>query len=240
MSRILSMSLIVAVVAVVAGCGGSADTPPVDESMSGPLLSCTRGEFDAFPEAPLSDDLLSRDELVELPIGAALDGALPEGGIGGEEASYSTADGFLILEDGVIGSVVDGQVVGSFYLEQDGSTWVLLRWGECWPRRIDGELIAEEWDFAPHPTAASQTLEITILGGMCSGTSIESEIVSIDVQETAETITVTVWTNDPTNDVEGCAGLATSIPATVALEAPVGQREILDGGTFPAAAPTRH
>jgi hypothetical protein len=74
---------------------------------------------------------------------------------------------------------------------------------------------------------------------MCSGTSIESESVSINVHETAETITVTVWTRDPTNDVEGCAGLANLIPATVPLEAPVGQREILDGGTSPAAAPTR-
>jgi hypothetical protein len=120
------------VVVIVAGCGDGADPGPVPgEEVPGPLVSCTRGERDVFPESRLSGDLLSREELVDVAMGAGLAESVPVGGFGPEEGFYSTADGFLILDDSMIGSVIDGRVVGYFYLEQQDSDWVLRSWGEC-------------------------------------------------------------------------------------------------------------
>jgi hypothetical protein len=226
------------VVVIVAGCGsGGADPGTVPgEEVPGPLVSCTRGERDVFPESRLSGDPLSREELVDVAMGAGLAESLPVGGFGPEEGFYSTADGFLILDDSMIGSVIDGRVVGYFYLEQRDSDWVLRSWGECTPRRIDGELVAEEWQLEQVPAPESETLEISVLGGMCAGTDIQTEIVSVDVAETAEAVIVTVWATTPER-VESCAGLGRMIPTDVVLESPVGDRPILDGGMVPAAMP---
>jgi hypothetical protein len=157
-------------------------------------------------------------------------------GLGPEEGYFSTADGFLVLDDGLIGSIDDGRLVGGFHLKQGGSSWVLPTWGGCDPRRIDGDLVAEEWELAEPPTASSQSLHIAVWGGICSGTDLRTEIVSTQVEETGEAVVVTVWTSPRTSE-ENCALLATLIPATVALADPIGDRRILDGGAVPPSEP---
>lgn len=157
-------------------------------------------------------------------------------GVGPEEGYFSTADRFVILDDGLIGSIHDGRLVGILYLERDGSDWVLQSWGGCNPRRIEDDLVAEEWEPADPPTASSQSLEIVVWGGICSGTDLKTEIVSTHVAETGAAVVVTVWTSSPVSE-GNCGLLATLIPATVALADPIGDRQILDGGAVPPTEP---
>lgn len=51
-------------------------------------------------------------------------------------------------------------------------------------------------------------------------------------------MTVTVWATTP-DKADDCAGLGTVVSATVLLESPVGERQILDGGAVPADEPVQ-
>ncbi len=81
---------------LMVGCGDSAGPGQDGPVVSGVLVSCTRGERDAFSEAILDGELLSREELADLPEGAALVEFFATGPGGYEADLFLSVDGFVV------------------------------------------------------------------------------------------------------------------------------------------------
>jgi hypothetical protein len=89
----------------------------------------------------------------------------------------------------------------------------------------------------PAPTADTTTLEILVWEDACSSAAATTGRMSAPVIEYgASTVTITLGVR-PLQGVQTCP-LGRGTPASLRLSQPLGIRTLLDGGTFPPAAPS--
>jgi hypothetical protein len=89
----------------------------------------------------------------------------------------------------------------------------------------------------PAPTADTTTLEILVWEDGCSSAAATTGRMSAPVIEYgASTVTITLGVR-PLQGVQTCP-LGRGTPASLRLSQPLGIRTLLDGGTFPPAAPS--
>ena len=219
--------------------GGVGPARPVDpiEDPAGIWITCsglrlTPLEDGSFPSAPLTADEIE-----------AFDSAVAAVGIEGEFlADYSwTVAARRGAELELFGTPFDSAQTGGTFgqanlnVEQER----LTGWGQC---RLEVEApghgpAAVVFDPAIEPDPTSSTLHLWILERECaSGLPPEGRAIVPLVIETEETITITVL-------VERVAGDAACpmnpwFAITVDLDAPLGERQVLDGGEIPNLALT--
>jgi hypothetical protein len=95
--------------------------------------------------------------------------------------------------------------------------------------------VAGRWYPAQPVDPASTTLPIRVEAGACvepNGTNVTTQIVSVDVTETAESVEIVVWTREK-RFLGMCAGVGIEIDATAVLDAPLNGRTLLDAGCIP-------
>lgn len=120
-------------------------------------------------------------------------------------------------------------------LEQRDGTWAPVGWGQC---RM--EVQAEGWgnarfrlDPAVPPSPGDDRIAVLATEMTCTGGRPPEgrEVRSVVVGETEETISVVILVEPPTGD-QSCPGNP-SFPYEIRLDAPLGDRAILDGSTYP-------
>jgi len=91
------------------------------------------------------------------------------------------------------------------------------------------------WEFDSLGDGAGTDLNLVVNSGGCA--SAEEEDLSALVDETAEEVTVTVLRRSPVQVEFDCVGFvgSVSVPLTVGLAEPLGDRLLFDGGQYPAA-----
>ena len=254
---------IMALVAAVSGCSSPDQAPATAElhqpepavaaAVAAPTprqVTCGSRE-DAFEQAVLKQPGLSREELAGTGHAAALAEAFRVMRRGEDEfiQARSTPSDALYL------GVVDEEVVSSYALEKERGSWASAGFGDCELRFVGARLQPATW----RPAAVepqSRTLHMAVESGVCKGYR-EPVVKHIDVQESPDTIAVTVWLNDPYResvdrwrrekrehpspplrgrggrpiaDVRVCAGVGLLFTKSIVLAAPIGSREIVDGG----------
>jgi hypothetical protein len=124
----------------------------------------------------------------------------------------------------------------------DLGTWIVTGWGDCLPQRVLPPGLGEaSWTLDPAETAPgadTQTFTAQVTERDCaSGQSSEGRVVGPDILELGNEVLVTFAVRPLGGDMQSCP----SNPATrveVDLGSPLGDRQLLDGGTLPPGDPT--
>lgn len=138
---------------------------------------------------------------------------------------------YVALEEGAETRLVDGTLLGA-------EGWGIEGWGGCVPQRVVRDGSAADWVPAGTPAPTSSTLDVLVHEVECSGSrDITGLIRPPEVIETDDEVVVT-FTVEPLPPADGyeCAGNP-STPYTVQLDAPLGERTLLDGHFVPPAPP---
>ncbi len=227
--------------ALLAGCallpGAPGGAPPLGV---GPL-QYTCGRF------PFGAEMLDRsdtDEAAANPAAAALREHLAKDGPDidflpdtGWSLAGMDADGAeFVIEDGDL-----GMKVVSVH-SADLGPWIVTGWGDCQPQRVLPPGLNEaSWTLdpaEPRPGADTQTFTALVTERECaSGQSSEGRVVGPDILEVGDEVLVTFAVRPLGGDMQSCPGN----PATrvvVDLGEPLGDRQLLDGGTLPPGDPT--
>ena len=89
---------------------------------------------------------------------------------------------------------------------------------------------AAPWELPTPPAAATSSFEIDVLGGGCAAD--EEVLGQVSVEETTETVTITATIRKPAVSGSGvCPDIGRLHRASVELDAPLGERRLLDGST---------
>lgn len=89
---------------------------------------------------------------------------------------------------------------------------------------------AVHWEMPIQPGRDATTVDIDVIGGGCAAD--EEVLGRVSVDETTETVTITTTIRKPPVSNSGvCPDIARVHPATVELDAPLGDRRLLDGST---------
>lgn len=89
---------------------------------------------------------------------------------------------------------------------------------------------AVHWELRTQPGPGATTVDIDAIGGGCAAD--EEVLGRVSVEETTETVTITTTIRKPAvSDAGVCPDIARVHPATVELDAPIGDRRLLDGST---------
>jgi hypothetical protein len=125
-------------------------------------------------------------------------------------------------------SVVDGE-------------WLPAGLGYCDPRPFLGDRVSvASWipDPGQPPDPSAQTLHVLVWDPTCaSGAPLGPRLVVSRVDYTSASIAITIGVRWPSNGPNACR-LPPPEPNVIELRESVGTRVILDGGRFPAQAPT--
>ena len=122
------------------------------------------------------------------------------------------------------------QITGSTNVP--GGTWLLTASVECTPRLVDGEVPAADLTLAHLPSPAATSIGLLVRERACaSGASAEGRIEVIELVETAEQVRLRVGVESRGGD-QTCPSNPPT-PFTVALNAPVGDREVVDASVVP-------
>jgi hypothetical protein len=128
-------------------------------------------------------------------------------------------------------------------LESNGAgKWLVTGWGDCQPQRVLPPGLGEaSWTFdptEPRPGADARTFTALVTERDCaSGTPSEGRVVGPDILEVGNEVLVTFAVRPLGGETQTCPGN----PATrvvVNLDSPLGDRQLLDGGTLPPGDPT--
>jgi len=255
--ELLTMGALVAGVAVLSACAAVAspsgssravtpDTAPPKTMATVPLqndprsgdeivAACSVAAAIRLPTWVLDGPRLDREEFVATDAGRAVE-AFFDGGPGeGEDFVFGPADGFTMLDDSMVFAYRNGVLMGT--IELRGSE--VVGWGGCHPVRVRDDLVAMRWRPATAPEPSSRELDLVVDGGGCvtdGGVDVLSELADVEVTETAEAVTITTFTRE--RPFEGhCADVGVALDAHVTLDAPLGDRVLLDGGLIPPSPP---
>lgn len=194
-------------------------------------VSCSYGGGSPFSKTYTDGPELTPDEFRETPQGRTLD-AFFVGGYGEVEAGpYADLDGFSIVSNSYVLGYRDGIPIMDYTLKGDD----IQQWGGCNPVLVYGNRTAARWYPAIPIGATATVLPIRVEGGACvegSETRIITEVVSIDVVETEETVEIIAWTREK-RFTGMCAGIGLDIDAEAELVSPLGIRVLLDAGLVP-------
>ena len=119
---------------------------------------------------------------------------------------------------------------------KDGGTWTIDGWGGCQPELVMGEGVrAATWELAPDadvPDATSTSFTVLVHERSCaSGQSPEGRIVGPEIGFEAELILIAFGVQPLPGDQECQAGEPARV--TVELSQPLGNRQLIDAGTWP-------
>ena len=199
-------------------------------------ISCSYSAGSPFSKTYMDGAELTPDEFRQTPQGRALDSFFV-GGYGEVEAGpYGELDGFSIVSKSYLLGYRDGIPIMDYTLDGDD----IRQWGGCNPVLVYGDRTAKRWHPVAPIDAAATVLPIRVEGGACverSKTRIITEVVSIDVVETADTVEIIAWTREK-GFTGMCAGIGIDIDAEAELVSPLGVRVLLDAGLVPPARVT--
>ena len=200
-------------------------------------VSCSYGGGSPFSKIYMNGPELTPYKFQQTPQGRTLN-AFFIGGYGEVEAGpYGELDGFSIVSNSYVLGYRDGIPIMDYTLDGDD----IQQWGGCNPVLVYGNRVASRW-YPDTPIDATATvLPIRVEGGGCvegSETRIITEIVSVDVVETEETVEIIAWTRDK-GFTGMCAGVGIDIDAGAELASPLGIRTLLDTGLVPPAPVTQ-
>lgn len=262
--RAAAAAIALAIGTALTACAAPAADPPADPvadpetglvHIGGEVaLTCGGGSpANAFPASALEGGIEPADPS---GIAAALDALAAEAGIDAPPALQGTTAAeapWIVLRETTQEALVavgdwGPQGPGSpedmtVSLERDGETWDAVAWGNCW---LTPALAQEHtfWTALGAPDVADSDTELTlqVMERSCTGGREPDEFLREPVVvETAEDVTV-YWTSgyyvgDPPADADqmgwACPGNP-FVERTVSLEAPLGERPVLDGSTWPA------
>jgi hypothetical protein len=195
------------------------------------MVSCAVGGNFPFATSYADGPELTGDQFRATPQGRALE-AFFVGGYGEVEAGpYPDLDGFSIVSDSYVIGYRDGIPIMDFILKDDD----VRAWGGCNPTLVYGDRVAGRWHPVQPVDPDSTTLPILVEGEACvepNGTNVTTQIVSVDVTETAESVEIVVWTREK-RFLGMCAGIGIEIGTTAVLDAPLDGRTLLDAGRIP-------
>ncbi|MEN8040774.1 MAG: hypothetical protein ABFR95_04655 [Actinomycetota bacterium] len=220
-------------------CAASSfEEPPPTPDPAGAQASCGSTSFDLrYTEGPE----LTKDEFLDTTQGQILEAFFIGGEGEPENHNYLASDGFSIVDSEFILGYTDGRITSEFNLHEDS----IRGWGGCRPKLTTDDLSSERFIVAGPIEPSATTIPLKVQGGACSaedGYHVTTEVVEVDVTETANSVLITVWKRGippPWADEDGnymCAGVGIEIDAEAALSAPIGDREILDAGQLPPAS----
>ena len=91
---------------------------------------------------------------------------------------------------------------------------------------------------AAKPNPAATELSLSVAGGSCGGDSAATRLDHVEVEETAQAVTVTAFTyiDNPLPKGANCGGVGLTIPVQAVLKQPLGARDLLDGACTPPVA----
>jgi hypothetical protein len=236
--------LVVALILALSACAEDAGQEPAggavdrgDPSAADLSASCGAARFSTLPPDPSSlPPFTSWSEV-------AVDG------LGGEapyfEEFVSSYDWF-VADDGATTRVLFGEGRRSRQdpphayasLEQRDGTWAPAGWGQC-----STEVQAEGWgnarfrlDPAAPPSPGDDRIGVLATEMACTGGRPPEgrEVRSVVVGETEETISVVILVEPPTG-AQDCPGNP-PFPYEIRLDAPLGDRTVLDGSTYPPSS----
>ncbi len=199
-------------------------------------VSCSYGGGSSFSKIYLDGPEMTPDEFRATPQGRALY-AFFVGGEGEVEAGpFGDLDGFSIVSDSSVLGYRNGLPISDYIVDGDD----VRAWGGCNPTLVYGNRVAGRWHAVEPIDASATVLPIRLEGSACvegSETNIITEVVSIDVVETEDTVEIVVWTRE--KGFRGmCAGIGIELDATVELDSPLGDRALLNTGLIPAVSVT--
>jgi|GEM_PF-2464417 hypothetical protein len=220
----------VAMAVIASGCSVVGTLGATEE------VSCYVGGGRHFAKSYVDGPEMAPDQFRTTPQGAALEAFFVGGDGEVESGPYAELDGFSVVSDSYVLGYRDGLPIQDYVLDGDD----VQQWGGCSPTLVHGDRVAGRWHPVQPVNPDSTTLPIRVEGGACvepNGTNVITEVVSIDVTETAETVEIVVWTRE--KQFTGmCAGVGIELDATAELTAPVGDRVLLNTGIIPPAAAT--
>lgn len=133
----------------------------------------------------------------------------------------------------------DGPIGVDMSLELEGGAWNWAGAGECKPYAFAPDLGTATWALAdPEPAATDTTFtalvtELACTGGQSSEGRVQSPIIDYGDEE----IIVTFFVDPLPPGTYTCPGNP-STSVTVDLDQPLGNRALMDGGTYPSREPT--
>lgn len=249
---------------VLVGCGSEASPGGQDADAVGSAPTTTTPPAERLPESVLtteSGELLvtcgvgrpfpvsAPTEGIEVgtasaPIQKALDDLAGGGGLDAPAGLRSDDDGtwralamsseqatVAVGKWGERGSARGGSVV---VLEKDGAGWKAVSWGDCrLVPAIEPGLSWTDLSSARRPDPADTEIEIGVTERECtSGRDPIPFLQQPDVVETADAVTV-YWTTKSATGAQNCVGPAPTL-RTITLLEPIGDRDLLDGSSWPA------
>ena len=218
--------IIAALATAVVLIGGCSHLQNLDPTVR---ASCSVAGNDPFDLPYTRGPELTADQFLDTQQGEALD-AFFNGGPGEVEgAEYLEADGFSIVSEGYVLGYRDGRPSSDFSL--DGAD--VRGWGGCRSVLVGGNQTASRWDLDSPPDPNATTIPILVEGGACVEPDGDRIITEIVVQD-EDAVVITVWTRNIDMPAM-CAGVGIDLEAEAALDLPLGDRALLDGGLLPPA-----
>jgi hypothetical protein len=217
--------------------GVGSESPPSSPSLSPGALASL--EYSCYPGFPFRREIFDEPELdlESLPAGVRLarfveagggDGALPRNGwhLAGMDESRAA----------FVATLPGDPPYASATLNLDDGVWRVGGWGRCLPKVDIGGLSAATWRLAPEQeidTATTSFLADVTESGCTGGQSSENRVRPplIAYQPQRVVVVFTVDPPPPPPDNVCIANPATRV--AVELSEPLGDRELLDGGTLP-------
>ena len=215
-------ALVGLVLLAATACGGSGDAGLIE-------VACSVGGDPRFPTSYLDGPTLTREEFVATPLGQELEALFVGGPWAAENGDWLSAEGFTLLSPSTVLAYREGLPFFWFSAESGGS---------CWPVLVSGDLIARRWQPVQPVDREATVLPIEVEGGGCvtgTDTEITTEVVSVEVVEAADRVEIVAWTRRA-GSFGACDGVGVLMDAEARLDAPVGDRVLLDAGVIPAAA----
>jgi hypothetical protein len=193
-------------------------------------VACSAAGTPRFPESFLDGPQLTPEEFASTPLGTKLEAFFVGGPGAGEGSFYTEANGFSAVPDTLVLGYLNDLPFAMFRFESGE----LREWGDCRPVLVSGDLIASRWSLSEPPSPQMTVIPIEVDGGACvtdTGTEVVTELDRIDIQENA-TVEITAWTRPLPFD-GFCAGVGIMHDTEAELASPLGDGDLLDGGTVP-------
>jgi hypothetical protein len=229
------------VAGLVAGCSLRSSAPHDAPPIGVAPLQYTCGRF------PFGAELLDRsggDEAAANPAAAALRKHLAQTG---PDIDFLPDHGWTLAGLDADGAefVIAGGDLGMKVVEVDSADvgpWLVTGWGDCQPRRVLPAGLGEaSWTLDPtEPRPGPDTLTFTALvteRDCASGQSSEGRVVGPDILDIGHEVLVTFAVRPLGGDMQTCPGNPVT-RVVVDLGEPLGDRQLLDGGTLPPGDPT--
>ena len=205
----------------------SGDDPSTERPSSEILYTCGYGAFP--PKALEGPGDLARSDT---PLGEALRRLLatPDGAMGDQGWRIVVDDGNKVVVAAPTGREKHPYV--SAYFERSGESWEPRSWGDCLPMAVVGDRSTATWKLESEPQPHDTEVVLLVEERACSsGRKLTEDNTVADITYTEDEIQI-VMSGDPLRGAYTCIGNIPS-PVTVELEEPIGDRKLVDAGSYP-------